>query len=189
MGKPDPELLDAVYRHYPRGLAPEDPAHAAAPETLRLREAQERARADRARLIALMEAVEAEVPGVQAMDLSYLAYDAGYTVRFNADPVGEGTTRWREVVACISILAPVYLLYQSRIEVDAAGRQASTVTYAPDPDVAPLWDAAGRAVERIFGHAPLAADAGLAVLPDVQVQNVPPGEATLYDALFTPSRE
>lgn len=182
-------LLDTVYRHYPRDLWADDPAYAAAPETKRLREAQERARADRSRLIALMEALEADMPGVKAMDMSYLAYDACYTVHLNADTIDEKTTGWREVVACISIITPVYFLYQARIEVAPSGEQRTSIAYSPDPDVAPLWEVAAREIEQIFGYAPLGTDLGLTSVPDVQVQNVALGEATLYDCLFAPLRD
>lgn len=182
-------LLDAVYRHYPRNLCTDDPAHATAPETKRLRNAQEHACADRSRLIALMDAIEADMPGVKAMDFSYLTYDACYIVRMNADPVDEQTTCWREVVVCISVIAPVYLLYQALIQVSASGEYRSRIAYVPDPDVETLWNLAARHVERVFGHASIEPEVGLEIVPDVQVQNVPLGEATLYDCLFTPIRE
>jgi hypothetical protein len=182
-------LLDAVYRHYPRDMWSDDPAHASTLETKRLRDAQKSARTDRSRLISLMEAIEADMPGVKAMDLSYLAYDACYIVRLNVDPVEEETTRWREVVTCISVIAPVYLLYQALIEVAISGEQRSTIAYAPDPEVTPLWRVVARQVERLFDYAPVEPELGLTIVPDVQVQNVLLGDATLYDCLFTPVRE
>ena len=181
--------LEAVYGHYPRNVWSDTPAHAETPETKRLREAQRRAREDRSHLIALMEAIEAEAPGTDVMDLSYLTYDACYVVRANADPVTETTTRVREVVACISVIAPVYAIYQATTEVATSGEQDVTTADTPDADVAPLWGVVARQVERIFGYTRMEPEIGLATIPDVQVQNVPLGEATVYDALFTPTRK
>jgi hypothetical protein len=182
-------LLDAIYGHYPRLLESVDPAYAERPETQRLREAQERARADRSRLVALMDAVEAEAPGSKAMDMSYPTFDAGYSVHFNADPVDERTTRWREVVAFISFIAPVYALQQLTTKIAPDGARLVTAAPAPDPAVAPLWSTVARNIERAFSYSRVDPDIGLLVVPDVQVQNVPIGEVTVYDALFTPTRE
>ena len=180
-------LIDAVHLHYPSGLSTDDPAHATAPETKRLRAAQERARAERSRLVAVMEAIEADLPGVQAMDASYLSHDAGYTLRLNADPVDAETRRWREVVACISVIAPVFVCIQATTVVDAAGLYRTVAADTPDPAVEPLWRVAVRRIEEVFGHEPIDASLAAVVVDDVQVQNVPLGEATLRDALFSPA--
>jgi len=180
-------LIDAVHRHYPPGISGDDPAHAAAPETARLRAAQERARADRSKLVAVMEAIEADVPGMQAMDTSYLSQDAGYTLRLNADPVAADTRRWREILACISIIAPVFLCYQETIVVDAAGLYRTTAADPRDSAVEPLWWVAARRIEEVFGHATIDPSLASVVVDDVHVQNVPLGEATLRDALFFPA--
>jgi hypothetical protein len=182
-------LLDAIYRHYPRGLWADDPAYAKSVETKALRNAQEQTRADRSLLISLMAAVEAEVPGVKAMDFSYLSYDACYIVRMNADSVEQHPRRWRELVACISIIAPVYLLYQATIEISDSGEQRTAATHLPDPDVEPLWKVAAQQIERLFSQHLIPHAVGVTVIPDVQVQNVPLGQATFYDCLFTPNRE
>jgi hypothetical protein len=180
--------LDAVYRYYPRNLWSDDPAHAETPETMRLREVQQRAREGRSRLLTLMEAIESQAPGVRVMDFSYPTYDTCYIVRANADAVDDTTKLVREVVACISFVAPVYMLYQATTEVSPSGQQQLATAPAPDPDVVPLWGAVARQIERVFGYTRVEPDIGSMIVADVQVQNVPLGEATLYDALFTPTR-
>jgi len=183
------QLIRIVHEHYPVHLEMVDPAHGDAEETRRLRAKQEQARGDRRRLVALMEAIEAGAPGVSVMDMSYLTYDAGYTLRMNADPEDESSTRWREIVACISVIAPVYALFQARIERSDTGEHDSTVAYSPDPDIVPLWEKTATLIEQMFGYDYLGPDLGLQPVPDVQVQNAPLGEATLYDALLTPQRD
>lgn len=183
------QLLRLVHRFYPANLAVDDPLYAEAEETKRLRQAQEQARTDRSRLISLMDAMEAESAVGRVLDMSYLAYDAGYTLRLNADPVHEASTRWREIVVCISTIAPVYLLYQALIEISPSGEQRISTMYSPDPDLVPLWRKTAHQVEQVFGYSLLEADDGLQIVPDIEVQNVPQGKATLYDLLFTPTRE
>ena len=182
-------ILEYVYRHYPRETSTDDQAHEATQETRRLREAQSEARRDRSRLIALLEAFEKNLPGVRALDLSYLSYDACYIARVNADPVGTNTVRWRELVPCISIIAPFYFMYQSLIEIQVSGERKTSVSFGPDTDLANFWRDVARLVEQIFGYTAIGPEVGLKVVSNVQIQNVPLGSATLYDCLFTPSRE
>jgi Prolipoprotein diacylglyceryl transferase len=91
-------------------------------------------------------------------------------------------------VVCAEYRAPVCLVYQARINVTASGEQQSTVGYSPDPDVADFWDVIRQHIERTFSCTFVDPVVGFTIVPDVQVQNVPLGEVTLYDSLFTPTR-
>jgi hypothetical protein len=135
-----------------------------------------------------MEAIESEVPGAQAMDMSYLTYDACYTVRSTIGPLTPRIRTWREVVAYISVIAPVHLLSQADFEAGPTGERWISTAHQPTAGVERVWQVTSDLIVRVFGYPALPPDLHQTRIPDIHVQNVPAGQVRLCDALFTPSR-
>jgi hypothetical protein len=178
------DLLSIVYEHYPRHLSHGDPRHKGTVQTQRLLDARERAYQGRAVWDAFVARMRARHPDLGFEDASYLQHDACFWLRMSTTPIDPSTKAWTMVCACVSVIAPLYVVYVSRMR-DVGGVETADVRYESEDDARALYDEMTREVEATFRYRPVPPDLGLVNVPDVQIDPHEAGGATLYDCLFT----
>jgi hypothetical protein len=94
----------------------------------------------------------------------------------------------RAIVACISILVPLYLLYVSHQKHIDNCHSEPIIYYRPTNETANYWRVVAEHIEAIFGYTEISYEIGSLRVPDVVAGNVQMGEATLLDCLFTDDR-
>lgn len=180
-------LRGIVHAHYPRGVPADDPAYARSEESMKLEAARARAVADDGAWKRLLEALRAALPECRVDDWSHLALrrDASYRCRVELPPFGQSS---HALVACVSVLAPFYLIYSSRVR-EADGRPLPPgVRYELAEGEARHGRVVASNIETVFGYSAMPPGAGTTIVPDVAVGNERLGEATLLDCLFTDDR-
>lgn len=192
MNAADPNSVEAlieIARHYyPPGLYDSDPGYLLSEEALRLEEAREKAGKNNSKWVNLLERLKEALPEAHIEDWTYLRHDASYRCRIYLPGAGPGEAESTAVVACVSILAPLYLLYVSQQQHIGGRHPAPDISYTPLPGTEPYWNEAARQIEAIFGFDPIDLEAGSTPVPNIVVGNVGMGKATLLDALFTDDR-
>jgi hypothetical protein len=178
------DLLAIVYEYYPRHLSHGDPEHNVTAQTQRLLDARQRAWQGRAVWDTFTARMRGRHPDLGFEDASYLQHDACFWLRMSTTPVNPSTKAWTVVGVCVSVIAPLYVVYVSHMR-DVDGIETADVCYEPDADARPLYDEMTREVEATFGYRPVPPKLGLVRVPDVQLDPHEAGEATLYDCLFT----
>ena len=108
--------------------------------------------------------------------------DACYRVRIDYTP--QDRAYQRELVGCVSILVPYYMVYSSQGE-PGAGNGPPRIEFAFTPEEQPVLDVLTGEIEAAFGYARLSPEIGGIVVPDVVSGNEVMGTNTLFDCLFT----
>jgi hypothetical protein len=131
------ELIDVVYRYYPRGVSWEDPGHMQTEEHRRLVDARRRAGADCDRWLGMVRRLREQFPenGVDNFSVHLVT---GYGACYSGSLYLPATTgeHWHTVGFKVSILAPYYIVYSERVVDDLAeierrkARRATPPRYA-----------------------------------------------------------
>jgi hypothetical protein len=178
------ELLAIVYGYYPRHLSHSDPRHSGTAQTERLLDARRRACLERAEWHTFTARMRGRHPDLGFEDASYLRHDVCFWLRMATTPVKSSTKAWTVVGVCVSVIAPLYVVYVSHIR-DVKGTEMGDVRYEAAADARPLYDEMTGEVEATFGYRPVPPKLGLVRVPDIQLDPYEVGEATIYDCLFT----
>lgn len=171
------ELHALARRYHPAGVLDVDDGYADLPE-VRARRAIQRAAAGADEWRELQEELRRIWPSGRVMDFSTLHLDCARQLRVMHDEADPG----HHLVAWLSLLAPVALIYESRQPIG----QRPVVTppdQATDADGIQLLT---RAVQA-RGWRVLPWDLANRPVPGVSVGNLLPGEATLASCLFSSS--
>ncbi|WP_437588642.1 hypothetical protein [Sorangium sp. So ce1000] len=165
------ELLDVVYRFYPRGVhntdriyvPPNEPVYKDTEEHRRLMEAANRGRAEYPRWNAMIDRLEARY-GLQNESLHLLSggADPAYSARI-------WITDETALSFHVSLLGPYYGIHLPGI-----------------PEEEPVAREIVREIESTYpGYRPIPPELGNEVVPDVAMIVVLMGEATIYMCLFS----
>lgn len=193
------DLIQLAYRYYPRlgDALYRLPAQAydrldqSTPEYRARLAIQQRAIQDRTRWRALLDALEGALPRNPLMDSTRGYPDVCYTARI---AIGTSTDagRTREVVATLSFLAPLYLVYEShwyeRGTPDEPEYDPAHILLELAPESTEIVHVLEQKIAETFGYERLDPRAGATIVPGIQVGNLEPGQASLMDALFTDNR-
>lgn len=182
------ELLDTVYRYYPRGIPSDDPRYQETPEYRRLAAARRQAGADREPWRALLRRLGDQFSENAVQDRSLHLptgeHDACYSawVYLPASP-GE---HWRVVVALRVLQQALSALLQARQPppVRVPRRQVET-SFDPSPEEERYFAGITQAIEATFKCERLPPEIGKVLVPDVATGSRSLGEATLYDCLLS----
>jgi hypothetical protein len=173
------ELLDLVYRFYPRGVQqisriyvpPNEPVYVDTEEHRRLGEAANRGRAEYPAWKAMIDRL-GDRYGLQNESLSLLSggVEPAYSARIyrpkDLEPVPSPQSR-ASLSFHVSLLGPYYGIHD-----------------AGEPDEKPAAIAAE--IEATYpGYRPIPPELGNEVVPDVDMDGVMMGEATIYICLFS----
>ncbi|WP_437737448.1 hypothetical protein [Sorangium sp. So ce1335] len=234
------ELLDVVYRHYPRRVPYEDPGRVQTEEDRRLVDARRRAGADSERWLGMLRRLREQFPENEIDNLSVHlmtgSHDACYSGSLYLPKVA-GEDR-HTIEFRVSFLAPYYIVYSSRLvddpeELERERTLRSTppravtifvhdtvyilpawvgklvrlikpeliespsiedkptrqvVCFDPSPGEQPYATGIAQEIEATWGYARMPPEIGGVVVPDVATNLRCPGEATLYDCLFSDAR-
>jgi hypothetical protein len=179
------QLLDIIYRYYPRGVSQEDPRWKDSPEHVALIEASRAAGGKRSSWLDMLARLRRRFPGCEVVDNSLhlpAAWPAAcYPGIFCLPPTPEVSDH--RVGFQVSFLAPYYVLYSYRSFPLEANRPPAT-RLEPDAEERLYWDAIAREIESTYGSSPMPPEMGHVVVPDVQPGNRAMGEAMIYDCLF-----
>ncbi len=202
MAPSDNTLTQLSYRYYPRlgdalyrlPAQEYDELYQATLEFQALFAAQQEAIQDRTRWRAFLTALEDALPENPLMDSTRGYSDVCYTARIDIsthETATEGTLR-KELVVSMSFLAPLYLLYEShsyergtRDEPEYELAQLLRELSSESTDIVHVLE---QKIAGTFGCERLDPRVGATIIPDIQVGNLEPGQASLMDALFTDNR-
>lgn len=193
-----PELLEIAYTYFPRVPQEEERA---TPEYQRRLEAHRRAGAGesyeawRVMLRRLRVRLnEAENPDIEVRNQStrLLAPDDAPLDRCYCGCVYLPSRRPEEVSHRVSFrvsfVVPYYYIYSIH-QVTTPGDFEYRISFSFSEDEVPFAQAVEEEIRQSYpGHEPMGPDVGLIVVPDVATTYQQPGEATIYDCLFTDYR-
>lgn len=131
------ELIDVIYTYYPRGVSGEDPERAQTEEARRLVEARRSAGINSSAYLAMVRRLEAHFPGIVSDTSVHLltgSHDACYSGAVHL-PTATGEHR-HTLKYRVSILAPYYIVYSSRVFDDLAGTEGAEAFRATPPRTA-----------------------------------------------------
>lgn len=158
------ELLEVVYRFYPRGLWHADPPYRGTPEHRRLVDASRQAVADFPTWKAMTGRLAARL-SLQNESLHLLAgwVDPAYSARIYLVPGG------RTLGFHVCFLGPYYAVNRT----GAPGEEPAATEIAQE-------------IEATYpGYQPIPPELGNEIVPDVSPEGVPLGEATIYVCLLS----
>lgn len=187
------ELMATVHRYYPAGLDPDQQheTYLASPEWHRFCDLWERVmrlevlpRWDEFRT-ALKEAL----PDCKFWDTTVPYYHGCRRIRIILVPPGTppGQPEYTEVVGLVSILAPVYSLYEAYSRRKSDGNYTEPrIRWLFSDQTAPYARVLAEHIEEYFGCCPLPPEVGRIRVPDVKsLGNVEFGQQTLFELLLT----
>jgi hypothetical protein len=170
------DLLEIVYRFYPRGLWTVSPGYDDTPERRRQIDAVRCAAAEYPKWKAMLDRLEARYT-FNDLSLPLLggSFDSAYTAKLGIPGKEEEDERLQREIGfhvgfgChVSILGPHYVVRRTL-----------------SPDEAPHVQEVAREIEATYGYAPIPPEIGNVVVPDVALDTVPLGEVTIYDCLLS----
>lgn len=177
------DLIELALRHHPTGIYPTELGYRERPEVVALEAARASALADPAWWTAFCTEVARAYPGHLVEDRSLLHLDRCWRLRV---PLEAGVYE-HGVVCCVSFVAPLWLPYVSLPPSDEIPPHLAW-SFDLSPEAGARADALEqllarhRAVRRV-----LPSEARLGV-PDVAVDSINLGQATVADCLFTSDR-
>lgn len=190
------ELFELVHQFYPRGVWPDGASYESTVERGRQVEAVRGARADYARWRAMLGRIRARFAALALRDrgLPLLAgsFVAAYSGALVLPPPEAAKVGRREDMLGfeVSILAPYYVVYRSRIfflEGDPSGDKATLPEVRLDlaGDEQAYAREVGREIEATYGYEVMPPEAGRLLVPEVATCFRGMGEATIYDCLLS----
>jgi hypothetical protein len=169
------ELLAIAARYHPTGAFDVDPGYTDLRE-VQARRAVQRVAEGAADWRDLLNEIGGLWPSAKVMDYSKLDLDCGRHVRVMRDPADPG----HHLVAWLSLLAPVALVYESR---QPCGQRAVVTPPHHARDAEGIQQL--RRLIHARGRQVLPWDIATQRVPLVAVGNLLPGEATLASCLFS----
>lgn len=170
------ELLEVVYRFYPRGVWTSSPGYDDRPEACRLRGAARGAATEYPKWKALLDRLRPRY-GIRDCSLHVLAggVDSAYTLRLwipgkeAEDDELDRRFGFQVRFGCrVSFIGPYYLVCRVGI-----------------PDEEPYVQDVAREIERAYpGYEAIPPELGNVVVPDVALDTVRLGDATIYQCLL-----
>jgi hypothetical protein len=184
-------LLEVVHHYYPEAKWAYDSNPRATPEGQRYSAAWQRALEDYARWVDLVQQFEQGFPEYGVMDITMSTgtqcYRVGVSIPKHEIPV-RPPCEIHEVIGCVSILAPVYLIYGlHRVFTIKRVQGSNTLRFQLTGEMARCATRLSWAIEQYYpSHRPLPIEAGEVRIVDRHIlsSNYMPGELTLRDALF-----
>ncbi len=182
-------LVELVHRYYVTHLYSGEPGYYESEQYRRLYALRRAAELERTDLWRnFLTRVRKTLSDCFVWDLSYLRHDNCHRVRVYVRGTTPQTVDTKAVMACISILAPVYVTYTSYQEhVDGLYSKSRTF-YEPRPDTREVEEVVEAEIRSVFGFRRLPNGVLFTPVPDIQCGNRALGEATLADCLFTDDR-
>lgn len=165
------DLLDIARLYFPR-ISPSDPGYDQTPEAQRQRDAYAKAIAQNATWKALLRGIEAQMPtGVTVQNLSLFI---GSPASWDLDRCFSAYVHLpsRRLTLRVSFVVPYFTIRDEVGDVTGDEEPAAMAIEAAVPVFFPGYEA-------MPGHV------GSVVVPGVQVGPREPGEATLFDCLFS----
>lgn len=176
-------LVDIALRHFPTGIYGSEPGYHTRPEAVALMAARTQALADTAWWIGFCGDVGSAYPGHMVEDKSLLHLDRCWRLRV---PLYAGVYE-HAVVCCVSFVAPLWLPYVSLPPSDGLPPHlAWKFELSPEEETV-----AGELNELLHGSRAarrVTPDEARLVVPDVAVDSIDLGQATVADCLFTSDR-
>lgn len=195
------ELLEVVYRFYPRNMwTPErghDPGYDDTRENRDLVAARRRAGAEEEPWRAMLRRLDARFPecSIQNQCLHLLSggCDACYSAWLWIEQAPDQKERTHCLAFWVSFVVPYYVIYSSRWicldELDNEGqpKERREIRFDLSPDEQPYGRAIEEEIKMTFGSdfEPMPPEIGKIIVPDVVPGLKIMGEATLYDCLFS----
>jgi hypothetical protein len=157
-------LLEIIRRFYPRGMETTSPGYDDTEERRRQVDATRRAVAEHAKWSAMLDRLRARFQ-VQELSLHILAggFDSAYSAKIAIPGADE-----RALGFHVSFLGPYYVIHR---------------TGAPGEE--PCARGIAEEIEATYGYEPIPPEIGSVVVPDVALDTVALGEATIYDCLLS----
>lgn len=182
------ELIDVVRRYYPVGRTPYDHNHEASPEWHRFMDLWHGFIDDRSRWLALDDLLTREFSGITVGDATAYTHDGGCrccVYAIEPESTEEGISK--EVLGCVSLLAPVYYVYGTQDRILKRKRIEVTVFLDTLPEeLAPYAAKVARGIETVFtGYTPFPKEWLHVPLPDLCADGIYFGKWTLFNLLFT----
>ncbi len=183
------ELLELVYRYYPRNLESHDPRYEESEESQRREARQAAARKQEEAWNAFLQRAREELSGCRLWELPFLLYHPCRCLRVALPDSPMGADLQKAVVLLVSVLVPVHVLYASW-QILQGGRVSESRTYFPPllEEFQPIEARLDALVQDVLHTARLSNDVLFTPVPDVQVGHVDLGQARLVDCLFSDDR-
>jgi hypothetical protein len=170
------DLLEVVYRFYPRGLWTTSPGYDETPERLRQVDAMRSAAAEYSKWQGMLDRLGARY-GFNDLSLPLLggSFDSAYSAKLGLPGKAEEEEALQREIGfhvgfgChVSILGPYYVVRRTG-----------------SPDEEPHAREVAREIEATYRYEPVPPELGGVVVPDVALDTVHMGEATVYDCLLS----
>jgi hypothetical protein len=159
------QLLDRIYHFYPRGLSPDSPGYDGTVERSRQVAATRSAIAEYPTWKAMLDRLRACFP-IQERSLHVISgtYDSAYSAE-----IGTPRENQRALGFHVSLLGPYYVVHDNGI-----------------PEEQPWVQAVTREIEATYGgYQAIPPEIGMMTVPDVALDSVAMGRATIYDCLLS----
>jgi hypothetical protein len=180
-------LVELVHRFYPVNRYSSEPEYQRSPAFQRLIAARAEAERERAQVWSdLLRRLRRLLPESPLWDLTYLRQDNCHRVRLYVP--GTPAEARQAVMACVSVLAPVYVLFTSHERREGGVNLPSRTFYESRPETAHLEQVLDSNIQALFGFVRLPKEVLFVPVPDIQCGNAALGQATLADCLFTHDR-
>jgi hypothetical protein len=189
------ELLEIVYRYYPRGVRLSEPAYPRTEEYGRRVEARREAINDYQRFLALLGRLRARFTEGSVEDLALYHPRGDFTASFSARlvlPTLPPHVGQHALYFMRSFLAPYYIIVSATslyVKKKGGGykiteEERHTLTAEEEPYATII----AAEIEATFGGERMPTDVGEVLVPDVDTQRRSIGESTLFDCFFTAYR-
>lgn len=161
----------------------------ATPQYRALKTAHERGMANLGTWTQLVETLKSEWQGhfVKDMTRPYLL-EPGYVLMIGTGewPQAEAAFPEPRLIAIVSMLAPIFYIYESRTNPGEAQTNRDSVITRHDfsPDAAPIVASIERAIVKRFGYHRVDGKTGETIVPGIAVGHVTYGQVTVVDALL-----
>jgi hypothetical protein len=160
------ELLDVVYRFYPRGWSVESPGYDNTPERGRQLDAVQIARSEYPKWEAMLDRLRARF---DLQDRSSYLFGSGFDSAYLATIIFTSQGQEYGLGFHVSILGPHYVVHRM-------GR----------PDEEPYAQAVAQEIEATYrGYEPIPPEIGDVVVPDITLDAKNFGQATVFDCLLS----
>lgn len=188
------ELIELVYRFYPRGARGGVPGPESSEENRRLLDTKARAAADLGRFREMLDRLTTRISGSSVFETLYLIpygpehWDACLqaNLKLPTVPPQDGA---HELVMMVSVLVPYYLLYSSihfNIKGDRFGRaKHARSSWIFTPAERPYVDEVAREIETTYGYERMSPEIGRLTVPLLEPDLGFTDVWTLFDYFFT----
>jgi hypothetical protein len=175
-----------VRQFHPASMASNDPGYEKATESVRREARRMAAQQDSSVWQAFRQRIQEVLPSCGLWDQPSLLHYPCRNVRVYLPHAPMGTDVQDAVVLLESVLGPFHALYASHHRYEGKRVVETTTWFAPLPERFRLYEERLDALASSeLGSTRLTADVLLTPIPDIQVENIRPGETKLIHCLFT----